>query len=108
MTDDPAARAAIDRLGSVDVIIYSNGFFSTQNHLRTRMPEQADGGGLKITDLTKKELNGYRPWSPTNERNFVKDWKGPKTISEIVESLGRSGGDGLIRDSDGTPASYIY
>ena len=31
VTDDPAARAALDRLGSVDVIIYSNGFFGTQN-----------------------------------------------------------------------------
>jgi hypothetical protein len=39
VTDDPRARAAIDRLGSVDVIIYSNGVFGTQNQA------QPAGGG---------------------------------------------------------------
>ena len=45
-TDDPAARAAIDRLGSVDVIIYSNGFFGTQNQ---RQPA-AGGDSTSVRD----------------------------------------------------------
>jgi hypothetical protein len=59
VTDDPAARRAIDRLGAVDVIIYSNGFFGTQNQ---RQP--AAGGEsttvrdrvLEIIDLSVNKL----------------------------------------------------
>ncbi len=59
VTTDPAARRAIDRLGAVDVIIYSNGFFGTQNQ---RQP--AAGGEsttvrdrvLEIIDLSVNKL----------------------------------------------------
>ncbi len=59
VTDDPAARRAIDRLGAVHVIIYSNGFFGTQNQ---RQP--AAGGEsttvrdrvLEIIDLSVNKL----------------------------------------------------
>ncbi len=59
VTDDPAARRAIDRLGAVNTIIYSNGFFGTQNQ---RQP--AAGGEsttvrdrvLKIIDLSVNKL----------------------------------------------------
>ncbi len=59
VTDDPAARRAIDRLGAVDTIIYSNGFFGTQNQ---RQP--AAGGEsttvrdrvLEIIDLSVNKL----------------------------------------------------
>ncbi len=59
VTDDPAARRAIDRLGSVNTIIYSNGFFGTQNQ---RQP--AAGGEsttvrdrvLEIIDLSVNKL----------------------------------------------------
>jgi len=50
VTDDPAARAAIDRLGSVDVIIYSNGFFGTQNQ------KQPPAGG-KSTSVRDRVLD---------------------------------------------------
>ncbi len=59
VTDDPAARRAIDRLGAVNTIIYSNGFFGTQNQ---RQP--AAGGEsttvrdrvLEIIDLSVNKL----------------------------------------------------
>ncbi len=39
VTEDPAAKLAIDRLGAVDVVIYSNGFFATQ-----QQKQPFDGG----------------------------------------------------------------
>lgn len=38
-TEDPAARNAFNRLGAVDVVIYSNGFFATQ-----QQKQPFDGG----------------------------------------------------------------
>lgn len=43
VTEDPAARLAIDRLGTVDVNIYSNGFFATQQQ------RQPFDGGRSVT-----------------------------------------------------------
>ncbi len=59
VTDDPAARRAIDRLGAVNTIIYSNGFFGTQNQ-----SQPAAGGEsttvrdrvLEIIDLSVNKL----------------------------------------------------
>jgi hypothetical protein len=52
-TDDPAARAAIDRLGSVDVILYSNGFFGTENQ------KQPPAGG-KSTSVRDRVLDNIK------------------------------------------------
>ena len=64
-TDDPAARAAIDRLGSVDVIIYSNGFFGTQNQ------SQPPAGG-KSTSVRDRVLDNIG----LSVDKFVADRKG--------------------------------
>ncbi len=53
VTDDPAARRAIDRLGAVDVIIYSNGFFGTQNQ---RQPA-AGGESTTVRDRVLKNID---------------------------------------------------
>lgn len=52
-TDDPAARAALDRLASVDVVIYSNGFFGTQNQ------KQPPAGG-KSTSVRDRVLENIK------------------------------------------------
>ncbi len=52
-TEDPAARAAIDRLGSVDVIVYSNGFFGTENQ------KQPPAGG-KSTSVRDRVLENIK------------------------------------------------
>jgi hypothetical protein len=52
VTDDPRARAAIDRLGSVDAIIYSNGFFGTQNQ---RQPA-AGGDSTTVRDRVLENI----------------------------------------------------
>ena len=64
-TDDPAARAAIDRLGSVDMIIYSNGFFGTQNQ------SQPPAGG-ESTTVRDRVLDNIK----LSVDKFVADRKG--------------------------------
>jgi hypothetical protein len=53
VTTDPAARRAIDRLGAVDTIIYSNGFFGTQNQ---RQPA-AGGESTTVRDRVLETID---------------------------------------------------